>query len=114
MVHSETMPGVAFEAESADESLYVQVFHEVRPRTKLEGVTVRYRRLANASSSIQWKEGRLEAQLADVFVQAPDTVKEALAWILLCKLFRKDTPAKYLDRYRRFLNRKEVIKSVEQ
>ena len=65
MVHSETMPGVAFEAESADESLYVQVFHEVRPRTKLEGLTVRYRRLANASSSIQWKEGRLEGVLRD-------------------------------------------------
>ncbi|MFN7938897.1 MAG: M48 family peptidase [Bryobacteraceae bacterium] len=114
MVHSETMQGVAVEPGSAEERLYARVFQELRPRTKLSGVVVRYRRLANASSSIQWKEGWLEAQLSDVFVGAPESVQEALAWILLSKLFRKEAPARHLDRYRRYLNRKEVVRSVEQ
>ena len=74
------MQGVAVEPGSAEERLYARVFQELRPRTKLSGVVVRYRRLANASSSIQWKEGWLEAHLSDVFVGA--TVAAALtAWI---------------------------------
>lgn len=114
MVHSETMQGVAPQFGSAEEMLYTRVFHELRPRTRLDAVIIQYRRRANLSSSIQWKEGRLEAHLSDVFHQAPDSVQEALAWILLCKLFRKQPPARHLDRYRRFLNRKEVVRNVEQ
>lgn len=114
MVHSEAMQGVTPQSGIAEESLYRRVFHSLRPRTRLDAVVVRYRRLANASSSIQWKEGTLEAHLSDVFQQAPESVHEALAWILLCKLFRKQVPPRHLDRYRRFLNRKEVVRNVEQ
>lgn len=114
MVHSETMQGVAPQSETAEEQLYTTVFRQIRPRTPLQGIAVRYRRLASASSSIQWKDGRLEAQLADVFQHAPVSVQEALAWILLCKLFRKPTPPRHLDRYRRFLNRKEVVSNLQQ
>lgn len=114
MVHSETMQGVTLPLGSAEELLYARVFQQLRPRTRLEAVVIRYRRRANAGSSIQWKDGRLEASLSDVFQQAPESVQEALAWILLCKLFRKQTPPRHLDRYRRFLNRKEVVRSVEQ
>lgn len=114
MVHSETMPGVSPEEGIVEESLYRRVFQALRPRTRLESVVIRYRRLANASSSVRWREGCLEVQLADVFQQAPESVQEALAWILLCKLFRRQVPARHLDRYRRYLNRNDVVRAVEQ
>ena len=97
-----------------EECLYRRVFREMRPRTKLEVVVISYRRVATASSSIQLKEGRLEAQLSDVFRDATGSVKEALARILICKLLRRPIPAKHTDRYRRFLNRKDIVKRIEE
>ncbi|MBL8178695.1 MAG: M48 family peptidase [Bryobacterales bacterium] len=114
MVHSETMQGVSPRPASAEELLFADIFRQLRPRTRLDAVEVRYRRLANAASSVQWKDGRIQASLSDVFEHAPPNVQEALAWILLCKLFRKPAPAHFLNRYRRFLNRKEVVRTVEQ
>jgi hypothetical protein len=88
------------------------VFQELRPRTPLPQIGVTFHRFANANSFIKWAEGRLEVRLPDLLAGAPAPVHEALAYILMHKLLRKPVPAVYNDRYRRFLNRADMRRSL--
>lgn len=90
------------------EQLYARVFRELRPRTPMPGFTVLYRRFANANSFIRLREGSVEVRITDVLEGAPAPIQEALAWILLGKLFRREIPATWPDRYRRWMNRADV------
>lgn len=108
MLHSERM-----EVLAAPERIFERIFHEMRPRTPVPLVEVHYRRYANANAQIRWEDGTLEVRLADTLAGAPETVVEALAEILLSKLFRRPVPAASNDRYRRYLNRRDVRRSLD-
>ena len=73
---------------------------------------VRYCRFANVNSFIRLTEGRLEVRIADVLEGAPSPIQEALAFILIGKLFRKPIPESYGHRYRLWLNRSDVRRQV--
>lgn len=94
------------------EQLYARVFRELRPRTPMPGFTVIYRRFANANSFIRMRDGNVEVRITDVLEGAPAPIQEALAWILLGKLFRRDISAAWADRYRRWMNRADVRRHV--
>jgi hypothetical protein len=96
------------------ESIYARVFRELRPRTPVPEIRVDVKRYANANAQIRLESGILMIRLADTLASAPEDIQEALAWILLCKLFRKPIPPGANDRYRRYLNRRDVRKNLEQ
>lgn len=85
----------------------------MRPRTPLPEVHVEFRRYANANAQVHWHEGELRVKLADTLEGAPDDVHEALAEILLSKLFRRPVPAASNERYRRYLNRRDIRRSLD-
>jgi hypothetical protein len=95
------------------ESIYARVFREIRPRTPLPEIRVDVRRYANANAQIRLESGVLIVRVADMLATAPEDVQEALAWILLSKLFRKPIPPGANDRYRRYLNRRDVRKELD-
>jgi hypothetical protein len=90
------------------EEIYKRVFHELKPRTPVPPLTVEFCQFANPDSSIRLHEGHLRIRISDLLEAAPAPVMEALAHILLGKLYRKATPAVYTHRYRLYLNRKDV------
>ncbi|MEO8025729.1 MAG: M48 family peptidase [Bryobacteraceae bacterium] len=92
--------------------IYARVFGEMKPRTPLPGITVEFCAWANANSTIRLHEGRLEVRITDALNGAPAEIHEALARILLSKLYRKPVPAADNNLYRRFLNRKEMRRSL--
>jgi hypothetical protein len=98
-------------SESATQ-IFARVFHDWKPRTPLAGVEVVFRPFANANSFLHLEEGRLRARLPDVLQGAPAPVLEALAHILVAKLFRRPVPALFSERYRRYLNRREMRRSL--
>src|SRR6185295_16799276 len=85
--------------------IYARTFQEMRPRTPLPSVRVEFRRYANANAQVKLENGLLHVKMADTLAGAPATVIEALAEILLFKLFRRPVPRDSNDRYRRYLNR---------
>ena len=95
------------------EQLFARVFSELKPRTKPPAVRVEFRKFANANSFIQWDEAGLQVRITDVLHGAPAQILEALAYILLSKLLRRSAPRIYAERYRRYLNRKEMRRSLE-
>jgi hypothetical protein len=88
--------------------IYGRVFHELKPRTAPPEITVEFCRFANADSSIRLAEGRMEVRMSDLLAGAPAPVLEALAHILLGKLYRKPIARLYSHRYRLYLNRRDV------
>ena len=88
--------------------LYRRVFQTIRPRTPVPEIHVEFCRFANANSSIRLAEGRLKVRIADVLEGAPAPVAEALAFILVSKLYRQKPEPAFLHRYRLWLSRKDV------
>jgi hypothetical protein len=99
------------------EQLFARVFTEVQPRGRrgrLESVQVRFCTFANANSSIKLQAGNVEVRISDLLQGAPAPILEALAYILVSKLFRRPVPAVFNQRYRRYLNRKDIRHSLHQ
>jgi hypothetical protein len=90
------------------EEIYARVFRELKPRTALPEVGVEFCRFANADSFIRLENGRIHVRMSDLLAGAPAPVLEALAHILLGKLYRKPIPRVYSHRYRLYLNRRDV------
>lgn len=93
--------------------IYARVFRELRPRTPLPKIQVEFKRYANANAQVRWHDGLLLVRLADTLEGAPEDVLQALAEILLSKLFRRPVPAASNDRYRRYLNRRDVRRNLD-
>ena len=88
--------------------IYARVFRELKPRTVLPELSVEFCKFANADSTIRLENGRLHVRMSDLLEGAPAPVMEALAYILLGKLYRKETPRIYAHRYKLYLNRRDV------
>ncbi len=89
---------------------FQRVFRELRPRTQAPEFSLEYRPYADVNSTIRLEEGhkRVRVRISDLLEGAPSPVLEALAYILLSKLYRKPLPAAYDRRYRSFLNRADI------
>jgi len=113
MLQSEGMQ-VEIAQGAAVEQIYARVFRELRPRTPVPAIQVQFRRYANANAQVKLEDGRLDVRMADTLAAAPEPVIEALAEILLSKLFRRPVPASSNERYRRYLNLRDVRRSLDQ
>jgi len=90
------------------EEIYTRVFRDLKPRTPAPVLRVEFCRFANADSFIRLEQGTLEVRMTDLLSGAPAPVIEALAHILIGKLYRKTVPRIYSHRYRLYMNRKDV------
>ncbi len=91
----------------------MRVFGELKPRTSVPTVSVKFCKFANANSSVRWDESGLDFRVTDVLEGAPAAILESLAHILMSKLFRRPAPRNHAERYRRYLNRKEMRRSLQ-
>jgi len=63
---------------------------------------------AGLNHTARWRNGRLLVRVSDIFTDAPQCVVEALAWILLGKLYRKTVDRSHHETYRGFILRDEI------
>jgi hypothetical protein len=95
------------------EEIITRVFRELRPRTPVPAVHLKFCKFANANSSVRWDKSGLEFKVTDVLEGAPSAILESLAHILMSKLLRRPSPRTHAERYRRYLNRKEMRRSLQ-
>ncbi len=95
------------------EEIYARVFRELKPRTAIPELRVEFCRFANADSFIRLEDGKLHVRISDLLAGAPAPVTEALAHILLRKLYRKQVPRIYTHRYRLYLNRRDMRRQAQ-
>jgi predicted metal-dependent hydrolase len=94
------------------EEIFERVFRTLKPRTPAPKLDVQFRKFANANSSIRLEGGRMLVRITDLLEGAPAPILEALAWILLSKLYRREVPPAYSHRYRLYLNRRDMRRSL--
>jgi hypothetical protein len=92
--------------------IFVRVHREVRPRTPMPPLVVEYKQFANADSNVRLENGIVTVKITDLLEGAPAPVTEALAHILLGKLYRKPAAPQYEHRYRLFLNRQDMRRRI--
>jgi hypothetical protein len=94
------------------EEIYARIFQELKPRTPLPAIRVEFCRFANADSFIRLDQGIIHVRISDLLEGAPAPVLEALAYILLGKLFRRPVARVHAHRYRLYLNRRDVRRQM--
>lgn len=92
------------------EDAFQRAFHQIHPRLSPPKFDIRFYPYANLDSKIRLEEGhrRIRVRLSDQLENAPRAVQEALAHVLLSKLYRKPTPVAQEQAYRSFINRADV------
>ena len=96
----------------APAGIFQRVHRELRPRTPVPAMEIEYKRFANANSDIRLNGGSIRVRISDLLESAPAPVTEALAHILLGKLYRRPAAAQYVHRYRLYLNRKDMRRQI--
>lgn len=93
--------------------IWGRVFRDINPRTPVPPIRLEFCAFANANSFIRIRDGELEVRITDLLQDAPAPVLEALAYILICKLWRKPVPRAFSHRYRLYLNRRDVRSQLQ-
>ena len=75
---------------------------------------VKFRRFTSLNTTIRLREGRLIVRLSDLLEHAPESVHQAIAHILLAKLYRKPITPALADRYRRYTQSEAVSRQAER
>lgn len=94
--------------EESPSEIFTRVYRQkaIRSRRHPRGVTaaVAYRPWANANARVRLDGEILHAELSDLWRAAPPDVVEALAEILVSKLFRRKASPEFSERYREWVN----------
>lgn len=95
-------------------SVFRRAFRRLKPRTEPPEFEVRYRSYARLKSNIRFDAATatIRADVSDLVQQAPPEVVEALATILLCKLYRKRVSIAVRDQYERWVHTPETQRGM--
>ena len=87
-------------------SVFRRAFRRLKPRTEPPEFDVRYRCYARLKSNIRFDAATatIRADISDLVERAPPEVVEALATILLSKLYRKRVSTAVRDQYNRWVH----------
>jgi hypothetical protein len=96
------------------QEIYERVFLDLRPNLSCPRVRVEFHPFTSLSSRIRLVQGQLTVKISDLLEGAPAPIQEALAYILVSKLFRQTPPRPMAEVYRRYLMRQEVWGHVER
>lgn len=95
------------------EQIFARVFRDLQPRTAPPAISVEFCEFANANSFIRLERGAIHVRLTDILRDAPAPIVEALAYILISKLYRRPVPRVFSHRYRLYLNRRDVRHALQ-
>ncbi|MBS1815721.1 MAG: M48 family metallopeptidase [Acidobacteria bacterium] len=93
---------------------FQRAYRDLRPRAPMPLFEIRFRRFTSLNTTIRLREGKLYVQLSDLLEEAPQSVLEAIAHILIAKLYRKPIERNHNDRYRRYTQSERVSRQAEQ
>jgi predicted metal-dependent hydrolase len=94
------------------QAIFERVHREIRPGAAVPSIGVQFKAFANADSHVRLEKGQIAVRITDLLEGAPAPVIEALAHILLGKLYRKPAARQYEYRYRLYLNRRDMRRRI--
>jgi hypothetical protein len=88
--------------------IFQRTYRELRPRTPLPEFRVEFYPFANVNNTIRVREARVYVRISDLLEGAPETILEAIAHILLAKIYRKPIAPQHSTRYRRYVSSHDI------
>jgi predicted metal-dependent hydrolase len=94
------------------QELFQHTYRELRPRAEMPGFRVSFYPFANINNTIRQRNGLVLVRLSDLLEGAPESVHQAIAHILLAKLYRKPINAAHAARYRKYVGSHDLSKKA--
>ncbi len=92
--------------------IFHHAYRGLRPGAPVPELKVQFYAFASLNNTIRMREGRLHVRVSDLLQGAPQDVVEALAHILLAKMYRKPIQREFSLRYRRYTASRHVIEKA--
>jgi len=86
------------------QELLHRIYRQVRPRAAEPQFRAEFYPFANINNTIRLRDGVLHVRISDLLEGAPENVIEAIAHILLAKIYKKPIENLYATRYRRYVS----------
>ena len=93
--------------------IFAAAYHRLESERPCPPIRVEYYRFVGINHTVRLREGRLLVRLSDLFRRAPAPVLEALATILLAKLYRRNLPREARAAYREYSNSPEMRRKAQ-
>ena len=90
------------------QDLFQATYRELRPRAPIPEFRVEFYPFANVNNTIRLRETVVHVRISDLLEGAPQAVLEAIAHILLAKVYRKPIEPLHSTRYRRYVSSHDI------
>ncbi|MDQ3585837.1 MAG: M48 family metallopeptidase [Acidobacteriota bacterium] len=94
-------------------SVFADAFRQLEPKRPLPPIEVRFYPYAGLNHTIRLRSGRVYVRVSDIFRDAPMNVHRALAFILVAKLLRRQTPQVHDRIYRDFACTPQILRAAD-
>jgi hypothetical protein len=94
-------------------AVFHQAYRDLRPKAPIPELTVQFYAFANVNNTIRMREGKLYVRLSDLLEGAPNAIVQAIAHILLAKMYRRPVQRELAARYRRYLSARHVMEKAQ-
>ncbi len=88
--------------------IFEHAYRELRPRAPAPEFDIRFFRFASVNNTIRLRQGTARVRISDLLESAPLPVLEAIAHILLAKLYRKPIAPARAARYRKYISSRRM------
>ena len=92
--------------------IFGQAYRELRPDASLPDLKVEFFAFTSIKNTIRMREGRLLVRLSDLLEGAPASVLQAIAHILLAKMYRRPVDREAAARYRRYVSSHHISRKA--
>lgn len=94
--------------------IFHRTYRELRPRAPMPVFSIRFYPYANLNHTIRIRQDVIHVRLSDLLEGAPETAIEAIAHILIAKLYRKPIEPAHAARYRRWASSQAMAQQSER
>jgi Protein of unknown function DUF45 len=88
--------------------IFEQTYRALRPNTAVPAMFIRFYSFVSINNTIRLRQGKLYIRVSDLLEGAPGPVLQAIAHILLAKLYRKPIDKTQSARYRRYVGSNDI------
>jgi predicted metal-dependent hydrolase len=92
--------------------IFQETCRELRPRDPVPELKIDFFAFTSIKNTIRMREGRLLVRLSDLLEGAPASILQAIAHILLAKMYRRPVDRDAAVRYRRYVSSQNISRKA--